>query len=172
MTRQVALLGMAVAGLVLAGPGGTARAADMKIGSINMAKVFDGYEKTRRADAALEQKGKQKSEEFEGRLKELQTMRQNLELLNDSARDAKVREIEEKSDSLKRFRDNAARDLQRERSQIAQNLLREIRQTVEEYGKANGFTIILNEQSAVLYMDGAHDVTGEILALLNNRVKR
>jgi outer membrane protein len=150
--------------------GGAAAAEAAKIGTVNIAKIFDGYQKTKQSDAVLEKKGKQKEAEYEGRLGELRKLREGLELLNDQSRQAKEREIEEKADALKRFRGNTAEDLRRERNQIAQGLLSEIQQGVQQYAKANGFTLIIDER-AVLYGQETIDVTDEVLTQLNAAVK-
>ena len=145
-----------------------AEAAELKIGYVSLAKVFDGYEKTKSSDASLEQKGKQKESELEGRVNELKKLRQSLELLNEQAREAKAKEIEEKADELQRFRTNAARDLRRDRDKIAKDILQEIQSVVEEYAKANNFSVILDERS-LLYGQDVYDVSDEVLKLLNSR---
>ena len=155
------------AGLAWAAPVG---AQELKLGYVNLGKVFDGYMKTKSSDSVLEKKGKQKEAELEGRLNELKKMRENLELLNPDARDSKAKEIEERSDDLQRFRNNTARDLRRERDKIAKDLLEEIQQTLVEYAKANGFSLIVDSQ-ALLYGQEAYDVTDEVLNLLNSRAK-
>jgi len=145
-----------------------AEAAELKVGSVDVAKVFDGYQRTRASDATLEKKGKEKEAEFEARMNELKKLRQNLELLSDEAREAKTKEVEEKSEELQRFRTNTARDLSRERDKIASELLREIQKSIEDYAKTNGFSLIFDARS-VLYGQEAHDVTDEVLATLNKR---
>jgi outer membrane protein len=167
---RVALLamGVVVSGLLSPVCCLSAGAQELKIGYVNLAKVFDNYVKTKALDANLEKKGKQKESELEGRVNELKALRQGLELLSDEAREAKAREIEQKADDLQRFRNATARDLRRERDKIAKELLLEIQQGLEEYAKANGFSVILDSQS-LLYGQGALDVTEDVLALLNGR---
>ena len=141
-------------------------AAETKIAYVSIARVFEGYQRTKNSDAVLEKKGKQKEAELEGRVAELKKLRQNLELMADDAKESKAREIEEKTDELQRFRNATARDLGRERDRIAKELLKEIQQTVEQYGTKNGFAMILDDRS-LLYGQPAYDVTDEILNALN-----
>ena len=143
-------------------------AAELKVGYVDVAKVFDGYQRTKASDATLEKKGKEKEAEFEGRMNELKKLRQNLELLNNEAREAKSKEIEEKTEELQRFRNNTARDLSRERDKIASELLKEIQKNIEAYAKANGFSLLLDARS-VLSGQEALDVTDEVLAGMNKR---
>lgn len=150
--------------------GSPAQAQEMKIGYVDLIEVFDRYERTKASDAALEQEGKQKQAELEGRMNELKKLRQGLELLNDQAREAKTREIDAKSDELQRLRQAAARDLRRERDKITKGLLTEIQRGIDEYAKANGFALILDRR-ALAYGQTADDVTDEVAALLNSRLK-
>ena len=144
-----------------------AGAAELKIGYVNLAKVFDGYQRTKVSDAALEKQGKEKEAELEARMNELKKLRQSLELLNDQARESKTKDIEEKADELQRFRNSSARDLSRERDKIAKNILKEIQDGIDAYAKANGFSIVLDSRS-LLYGQPAYDITDEVLAALNS----
>ena len=143
-------------------------AAEVKLGYVNLAKIFDGYEHTKASDATLEKQGKQKETELEGRMNELKKLRESLELLNDQAREAKAREVDEKTEDLQRFRTRTARDLRGERDKVAKTILKEIQQGVEDYAKANSFSLILDERS-LLFGQSAYDVTDEVLKLLNAR---
>jgi outer membrane protein len=145
------------------------QAQELKVGYVDLAEVFDNYQRTKASDAALEKRGKQKEAELEGRMSELKKLRQNLELLSDDSREAKQREIEEKSEELQRFRTSTARDLRRERDKIAKEILGEIQQGIDEYAKANGFSLIVDER-LLLYGQSAYDLTDEILKLLNGHV--
>ena len=146
--------------------GPQAQAQELKIGYVNIGRVFDGYERTKASDAVLEKKGKQKEAELEGRVNELKKMRQGLELLNDASREAKGREIEARADELQRFRKNTARDLRAERDQIAQQILKDIQQGIDQYAKTNGYAFIYDQRS-LLYAQPTNDVTDQVLQLLN-----
>ena len=145
-----------------------AEAEELKIGYVNLAKVFDGYERTKASETDLEKQGKQKDAELQGRLNDLKKMREGLELLNDQAREAKTREIEQKSDDLQRFKNTTLRELGRERQKLADSILQDIQRTIIEYAKANGFSLILQQDKVVLYGQPAYDVTDEILKALNH----
>jgi len=145
-----------------------AGAEELKIGFVDVARVFDGYSRTKVSDQTLEKKGKQKEAELESRMGELKKLRENLELLSDNAKEAKSREIEEKAEELQRFRTSTARDLRRERDKIAKEILTEIQQGIAEYAKANGFAFIVDDRT-LLYGQPSSDVTNDVLKLLNAR---
>jgi len=156
---------MSVAMTVWSAP---ATAAELKIGYVNLAKVFDGYERTKESDRGLEQKGQKKQAELETRATELKKLRESLELLSDQARDTKAREVEEKSDEFQRLKTRSQRDLVRERNAMAKTILDEIQQAIADYAKANGFSVMLDQRS-LLYGQEAYDVTDEVLKVLNER---
>lgn len=147
-----------------------AQAEELKVGYIDLSTVFDEYDRTKSSEATLDRQGRQKEAEFEGRMNELKKLRENLELLNDEAKETKTREAEEKAESLQQFRNSTARDLRRDRDKVAKEILTDIRTAIQDYGKANGFSLILDARS-LLYAQQAHDVTDEVLKLLNSRAK-
>ena len=168
--RPVRLLGFS---LLLLGSAGLWRvpgvqAAELKIGFVNPAAVLDNYQRTKDAEAALQQKSKQKQAELEGRVNELKKLRQNAELLNDQAREAKTREIEEKADAFKRIKTQAERELLRERNQMLKDIVGEINEAVAEYAKSNGLSLVVDERF-LLYGEDGLDVTDAVLKLLNDR---
>lgn len=150
----------------LGGP--LAEAAELKVGYVNLARLFDDYERTRASEQTLEQKGQQKQAELERELQSIQHLQSNLELLNDQSRQTKAKELEEKTDEFQRLRAKSERELLRERNQLGREILDEIEQTINEYAKANGFTMVF-EQRALVYGLEADDLTEEILELLNQR---
>ena len=180
--RQQTARALARAGLALAWAAGmwvapAARAADgtaapaapaLKVGFVDLARVFDGYERTKASDAALEKEGKQKETELEARMNELKKLRQSLELLNADAREAKAHEIEEKADELQRFRNSTARDLRRERDKIAKEIFGDIDTAIKAYAESHGYGLIMDSRS-LLFGQSAHDVTNDLLGALNKR---
>ncbi len=145
-----------------------AAAPELKLGYVNLGKVFDQYQRTKDSESGLEQRGKQKEAQLQGQLDELKKLRDGLELLNDQSREAKTRELEEKSDRFKRTKEQSERELVAQRNQTAKQILDEIGQSVAEYGKANGFSLILDQRSLLYGQDG-YDVTDKIIQILNDR---
>lgn len=135
---------------------------------MDVAKAFAHYERTKRSEAALERKGEEKERALQARLGELRKMREGLALLSEQAREAKTREIDEKTDELKRLGVYTKRDLVQERDQIAQEIVAEIQRAIQEYAKANGFTLVLDER-LLLYGQELYDLTEEVLQQLNAR---
>ena len=146
----------------------TASAQELKLGYVNLGKVFDQYQRTKDSEVGLEQRGKQKEAQLQAQLEEIKKLRDGLELLNDQSREGKTRELEEKSDRFKRTKEQSERELVTQRNQLAKQILDEIGQAVAEYGKANGFTLIFDQRS-LLYGQDSYEVTDKIVQILNDR---
>ena len=153
MRRITIALAIGAAAVGVLSPSRAVMSGELKIGYVNLVKVFDNYERTKAADAELEKQGKQKDTELQARLNELKKMREGLELLNEQAREAKTREIG------------------RERQKLADTIFVDIQRVIDDYAKANGFSLILQKEKAVLYGEPAYDVTDEIMKLLNSRAQ-
>jgi outer membrane protein len=143
-------------------------AAELKLGYVNLAKLFDTYQRTKESEQVLAKKGEGKEAQLKGQAAELKKLRDNLELLNAPARETKLKEIEEKSDAFQQLKTRTERDLVRERNQMAKTILDEIEQTVTDYAKANAFSLIVDQRS-LLYGQEAYDLTDELLKVLNAR---
>lgn len=155
--------------VALAAPAAPAAAADaVRIGYVNLAKVFDDYQRTKESEQALEARGKQRQQQLEGQLGKLKDLRSELDVLSDQAREAKTREIEEQSDEFKRLRTRSERELLTQRNQVAKQILDEITAVVTEYAQANGFSLVLDQRS-LLYGQDTYNLTDEILKILNDR---
>lgn len=144
--------------------------ANKKIGYIDIPKVFDEYNKTKASDKLLEKASSQKQQERDKMVNDIKRMEDELELLSESAKKKKQDTIEEKIKGLREFDKRARDDLKKERDAMARDILKEIEETVTEYGKANGYTLILND-GAILYGEDNMDVTNEIIKILNNKYK-
>ena len=148
--------------------GAHVRAAELRLGYVNVGKVFDEYQGTKDSEAGLESRGKQKQAQLEAQFNALKDMRKDLEVASDQAREQKAQEIETKADEFKRQKTRAERELMTQRNQVARKILDEINGVVTEYAKANSFSLILDQRS-VVYGQDIYDVTDEILKTLNER---
>ncbi len=144
------------------------QAAELKIGYVNLAKLFDDYQRTKDSERLLAQKGEQKETQLKAQAADLKKMRDGLEPLNAQARETKVKDIEEKSDEFQRLKARAERDLVQERNQTAKIILDEIEQTVTDYAKTNNFSLIVDQRS-LLYGQEAYDMTDELSKMLSQR---
>jgi len=141
-----------------------------KIGYIDLSRSFDEYQKTKDLDKELEAKGDMKQKEREKVVQEIRKMREELEMMNQNAREKKEADIEAKIKSLQEFDQEAKADLTKERDNMVKDILKEMSDVIKEYGEKNGYSIIVNDR-VLLYGDRGMELTNEIIKILNDKYK-
>jgi len=180
-----------VAAFCLAGlPGGTALAADQKIGTVDLHKVFATYYKTVRSNEDMRAKGA----DMEKEQKELENAELKLEdewqKLIDKAEDqalsaderakskkaaeSKLVEIKASKQNLQQFNvaaNSKMREWERERRD---NIVKDIKEVLKVQAKAAGYTLVLDVsgetsdmEPVVLYSTGVNDMTEGLIKELN-----
>jgi len=142
-----------------------------KIGYIDLSRSFDEYQKTKDFDKELENKGDMKQQAREKVVQEIRKMKEELELMNKTAREKKEADIEAKIKSLQDFDQEAKTDLTRERDNMVKDILKEMSDVIKEYGEKNGYSIIVNDR-VLLYGDAGMDLTNEIIKILNDKYNK
>lgn len=139
-----------------------------KIAYMDLAKIFDEYNKTKDLDKQLEDKGTAKQAERDKLVSEIKKLKDELELMSDKGKEDKQAAIDEKIKKLQDF-DRESRDaLRKERDDMARQILKEIKDTIDEVGKKEGYLLILDSR-AILYGREGDDLTNGILKTLNDK---
>jgi len=166
--KKMFWLGLIV--LMMMQPVSTLWAAETRIATIDLSRAFDEFKRTKEADKTLQAKGSEKKAERDKKIAEIKKLKDELELLSDKGKQEKQALIDQKVKELQEF-DREVRDsLRQERDQIVQEILKEIDQTIKNYGDKNGYTLILNDR-VLLYKEKTLDVTNDIIELLNGASK-
>ena len=144
---------------------------DIKIGYVDIFKVFNDYEKTKEYDVKLEKKKEKVEKKLEIKKEAIVKLQGKLDLLKE---DEKVKEGEKLNQEVKEYRDlerEAFTDIKKERDEKMKDIVEDIDKIVKDYAKKNGFDLIVNS-NAVLYGAGVMDITKEILKISNNKYKK
>ena len=137
-----------------------------KIGYVDVAKVFDGYKKTKENDEKLQSAGKKKEEERDAIVHEIRRLKDEQALLSEDAREKKQEGIDAKVRELQDFDAAARRELGGERNTKVKEIFKDIDDIVQRYGERKGFDMIFNER-VLLYRSQKLDVSKEVLDELN-----
>jgi outer membrane protein len=167
-----------------------AGAAELKVGVIELKKVFEGYYKTKLAQAALDEEvtglkkdGKALEEDY---AKAVEDYKKTIDEANNQAisadeRDKRKKEAEGKmlrindlKQTLQQFERTAGTNLAEKRRLTMGKILGEIKEAITARSKAGGFTLVLDTSTpdpmnlpTVLYSSGENDLTDTVLAALN-----
>jgi outer membrane protein len=160
-------------------------AAQTKVATVDMKKIFNNYWKTKQATAALENRKSELKKELkdmaDGLEKAQADYKQLLDQVNDQALSAderdkrkqsaaeKLKEVTSSRSTLEQFQRQAEAQLADESQRMSGNLLVEIQKAVADKAKAGGFTLVLNaaNSEAFIYVSTDNDITESVVTQLN-----
>jgi outer membrane protein len=184
------LLGsLALAGLLLAGLAASAQTAP-RIATVDLRKIFEGYFKTKQADAQLRDRGNDAEKQYKGMLDDYQKANEEYKKLVESANDqavsaderekrkksaeAKVLELNEIEKTLGQFKREKQATFDEQKRRMRDQIVREIREQVNNKARAGNYTLVLdssaesiNQVPFVLFNANQNDLTDEILTQMN-----
>ncbi|MCX5657083.1 MAG: OmpH family outer membrane protein [Candidatus Omnitrophica bacterium] len=146
-------------------------AQELKVGYIDISRTFDEYTRTKEADAVLEKKGLDKEAQREKMVNEIKKLKEELDLVADKVKSEKQKSLEDKLKVLQEYDRAAREDLGKERDNIVKEILKEIDEIIQEFGKKEGYTFIFNDR-VLLYKDKTKELTDSIISMLNSRYQK
>jgi outer membrane protein len=168
-----------------------ASSAEVKIGLIDLKKVFDGFWKTKQADAQLKDRAADLDKARKGMVDDFQKAsdeyKKLIEGANDqaisseerdkrkSAAEKKLLEIKEIEQSITLFDRNSRENLATQQRRMRDKILEEIKELINTKARSGGFSLIFdtaaetpNQTPVLLFHNGQNDLTDEILTQLNS----
>ena len=142
-----------------------------KVGYVDAAKVFEGYQKTKDNDTRLQAAAKKKEEERDALVHEVSRLKDEQALLAEDAKEKKQEAIDTKVRELQDFDAAARRELSEQRNKTVREIFKDIDDVVQRYGERKGFDLIFNER-VLLYRNANYEVTSEILSELNSEYQK
>ncbi|MCM8775945.1 MAG: OmpH family outer membrane protein [Candidatus Omnitrophica bacterium] len=140
--------------------------ANEKFAFVDVAVVFDGYEKTKNYDKELRDKGKLREEERDALVLEIRKLKDEMALLTDAAAASKRDAMEQKVRELQDFDLETKKQLGSERNDVVREIFKDVDDIVKRYGERKGYDFIFNER-VLLYRNSRFDITQDILTELN-----
>jgi len=150
----------------------TAYGASVKIGYVDVQRVLAESKRGQEAKKKIEARGAELNQEFQRRQREVQSLKEDLErkgtLLNEEARKEKEREYQRKVKELERFVRDSREELRQMEREMTAKILKEVEKVIEELGKKEGYTLILEKQrSFILYAPEEIDLTEKVIKALD-----
>jgi len=164
MWRAV-LVGLVVAAAIPA-------AAETKVAVIDVQRVVTESDPGKGSLQKLRQIQDQKLEQGKGLQQELEQLRDRFNKQRFTLADDKLRElekqVEDKTIALKRFQDDASRELDETRRRELEALEARIMPIIDQVGREQGLTLIFNKfQSGLVFADDAVDITDDVIRRFN-----
>jgi len=165
-------------------------AAQGRIATVDLTRVFDNYWKTKEAEAALKKRGAELEQDHKSMVEELRKHNEEYQKLLASAGDqavseeererrkqnaeAKLKQMRELQESIAQFERQARATIEEQRNRMRNNLLSEIRTVIQSRAKAAGYALVIDVSAdsirntpVVLYNSGDNDITQAVLDQLN-----
>ena len=179
-----------IAGLLLISALGPSALAQGRIATIDLRKVFDGYWKTKQADAALKDRAADMEKEHKNMLEDWKKAKEDYQGLLNSANDQavsseerdkrkrsaedKLKFIKETEETITQYERQARATLDEQRKRMRDNILGEIRNVLNAKAKSSNFSMVLdtasesaNNTPIVLFTNNENDMTETVLSQLN-----
>jgi outer membrane protein len=170
--------------------GGSSAVAQTRIATVDLRKLFDGYWKTKQADAALKDRAADLDKEYKGLGEDFKKAGEEYQKLLASANDqavsaeerdkrkqlaeTKLKDIKEKQETIGQFERQARSTLDEQRRRMRETILGEIRTQLNAKAKTAGYGLVVdsaaesvNNTPVFLYNTGENDMTETVLAQLN-----
>ncbi len=163
---SVFLLFVFVFGLAKAG-----FSAEQKIAYIDIGKVFDEYEKTKKFDQELQEEGKIKQKERDEKVLAIRKLKDEQAILSDEKKKEADVNIEKKLRELEEFDQSIGRELNARRDKVVKEIFQDIDGLLKQYGERKGYDFIYNDR-ALVYRNPKYDKTDEVLKELNESYKK
>src|SRR6202047_441319 len=185
------LFSLSLASLLLL-PIGARAQGTLKIGTVDMNRAFKEYNKTKDAEAKINDAKNEAKKEYDDRadaykkaLDEVNNLNKQLDSPALSAekkaqtakdRDEKIANIKNMEREINEFRQTRERQLQEQAMRMREGIVKEITDIVNEKVKANGYDLVfdksgpsMNGVPVVLYSKDSADFTTDVITALNKK---
>jgi len=147
----------------------------IKIGFIDIQRVIAESQAGKRAKERFQAQVKKAEADVVKERQDIERLRADLDkkgpLLKEEERRNLEADLQRRSVTLQRAMSDYQQELQQKNNEIMSDILKELEQIVNEVGKADKFTLIL-ERSQILYSDQGIDITSKVIETYNSRTKK
>lgn len=194
MNWRMSLVAALAAAWLGTAPLAQAQGEKERIVFVDMNKVFDDFYKTKLAQDNLKDQEAEFKEELQKQVDEFKALQDKFKkvreesedrVLNEDARNARRAEAEEMlvelremESKIRRFEETKRRQVADTMKRVRDNLVVEIKKTLADYAKSQGFLAVLdasgdnmNGVPNILFFDETRDITSALLDLLNSGKK-
>jgi outer membrane protein len=144
----------------------------LKVATLDTERILVTSQTGKKALADLKKLQEQREGEIRAKAQELKDLQTKISEGRLSLAQDKLAELqkqfEEKEIQLRRFRDDATRELNKKRDEILAQIDKQVMPVINQLGKELGFTLIFRKfESGLIYADEAIDITDSIIQRLD-----
>jgi outer membrane protein len=149
-----------------------------KIAYVDNVKLMDGYKKKQEVEASFKLKSEAFAKKRDSISQAFQLEAQQLQTSTESMPQDKAQEafgiLQQKGQMMGQQLQQEEQQIQRMGQMKMDSVVAEVRETIQEYGAANGYRFVLTggEGGSVLYGEEASDITEQVLSQLNDKMSK
>ena len=160
-----------LAGALLARPG-PARAAEFRIAVVDMQRALNDCDAGKKAKDQVKAKFERSQDQLKKQRDDLDRLKEDYDkkalVLKEEERHNLEKDLETRTLDFKRKYEDFQRDLKQTDAELTQSIVEDLYEIVRDYGQKNGYSLVLEASSGLLYNDKAIDVTDEIVKIHNS----
>lgn len=147
----------------------------IKIGFVDIQRVISESQAGKNARDRFQAQVKKAEADISKERQDLDRLKSDLEkkgpLLKEEERRNMEADFQKRSVTLQRRMSDYQQELQLKNNEMMSDILKDLEKIVNEVGKADKFTLIL-ERSQILYSDQGIDITSKVIETYNSRTKK
>gem|GEM_PF-2847269 len=144
----------------------------LKIGYVDMTKLFNEYQETKIRTAVFEKEWNDAQEEINQKARRLEELKNRLQEQSVTLSENEKRQLESQIDEAERdvkdYYELSLKRLRRREDEIKKELLDKLQKEIDGYGTREGYSMIFRE-SILLHAAPTYDLTDEILRRVNTQ---
>ena len=161
----IAVIAVIIVGMFLVSP---ASAEAIKIGYVDLRRAFYEYEKSKNFDTELTKLTNERGEKRNKMVDEVRKMRDASELLSDSAKTDKLKQLNVKITALNKYDANTRKELLDKKNEMFRVVIGDIQKIVEDIGARDKYTYVFDSRN-IMYSQKQDDLTDQVVARLNKK---
>lgn len=165
--------------------------AQGKIGVVDLRLLFEGYFKTKQADAKIKERAAELDKEREEMISGIRADEEAFRKADELAKDLSVssdeaerrktvaadllRKLQEKQQTIQSWERQATATIQEQQTRMRARVLEEIQTEINTVAKRDGFYMVIdkdatsvNQTKVLIYHSGENDITDQVLSNLNS----
>ena len=145
---------------------------DLKIGYVDVYKVFNEYDKTKESESVLDKKKKTAEAKLIEKKNSLEEIQGKFEALNEEQKKIEEAKLIEQVKEYRELERVSVVGIRKERDEKMKEILEDINKVTEEYSKTNDFDLVVNENTLLYSGDSIVNITDKILEKCNSNYKK
>ncbi|MFH2068825.1 MAG: OmpH family outer membrane protein [Candidatus Omnitrophota bacterium] len=172
--KKIAQVGLlVVAGLLLAK--GVTGAADVKIGVVDVNKIFSDYTKVAENQVEFDKFREKRQADVQKKAdetqKEIETLQDKLgnqgKILKKEESEKITAEIEKKKQDVLNLQREAYQELQKKNRDLVEARIAEIEAAIAKLAKEKGYAVVINKEAVLYFFPETADLSDQVIAVLN-----